>query len=107
MSAGDVSKQHIVASSGLIGEDDLRLDAALAKLERGAREQRGLVDMVGIGLIIPVMPSLLQSLTGESVERTAEIGGWLLFQLYNLWTGSDIPIAWWAHLGGHVHTAMR
>nr|WP_281501188.1 TCR/Tet family MFS transporter [Erythrobacter sp. F6033] len=37
------------------------------------------VDMVGIGLIIPVMPTLLESLTGESVDRTAEIGGWLLF----------------------------
>ena len=37
------------------------------------------VDMVGIGLIIPVMPTLLESLTGEGVDRTAEIGGWLLF----------------------------
>ena len=37
------------------------------------------IDMVGIGLIIPVMPKLLESLTGEGVERTAVIGGWLLF----------------------------
>ena len=37
------------------------------------------IDMVGIGLIIPVMPTLLERLTGESVDRTAEIGGWLLF----------------------------
>ncbi len=37
------------------------------------------IDMVGIGLIIPVMPNLLETLTGESVDRTAEIGGWLLF----------------------------
>nr|WP_255551957.1 TCR/Tet family MFS transporter [Erythrobacter crassostrea] len=37
------------------------------------------VDMVGIGLIIPVMPTLLENLTGEGVDRTAEIGGWLLF----------------------------
>ena len=37
------------------------------------------VDMVGIGLIIPVMPALLESITGESVDRTAEIGGYLLF----------------------------
>lgn len=37
------------------------------------------IDMVGIGLIIPVMPSLLESITGEGIDRTAEIGGWLLF----------------------------
>ncbi|QIG53052.1 TCR/Tet family MFS transporter [Altererythrobacter sp. BO-6] len=37
------------------------------------------IDMVGIGLIIPVMPTLLETLTGESIDRTAEIGGWLLF----------------------------
>lgn len=37
------------------------------------------IDMVGIGLIVPVMPELLGTLTGESVDRTAEIGGWLLF----------------------------
>ncbi len=37
------------------------------------------IDMVGIGLIIPVMPELLEQLTGESADRTAEIGGWLMF----------------------------
>ncbi len=37
------------------------------------------IDMVGLGLIVPVMPTLLESLTGETVDRTAEIGGWLLF----------------------------
>jgi MFS transporter, DHA1 family, tetracycline resistance protein len=37
------------------------------------------IDMVGIGLIIPVMPRLLESLTGEGIDRTAEIGGLLLF----------------------------
>lgn len=37
------------------------------------------IDMVGLGLIVPVMPTLLETLTGESVDRTAEIGGWLLF----------------------------
>ncbi len=37
------------------------------------------IDMVGIGLIIPVMPSLLEELTGDSVDQTALIGGWLLF----------------------------
>ena len=37
------------------------------------------IDMVGIGLIIPVMPTLLEGLTGKGVDQTAEIGGWLLF----------------------------
>ena len=37
------------------------------------------VDMVGVGLIIPVMPSLLEGLTGASIDRTAVIGGWLIF----------------------------
>ena len=37
------------------------------------------IDMVGIGLIIPVMPALLETLTGLGVDKTAEIGGWLLF----------------------------
>ena len=37
------------------------------------------VDMVGVGLMIPVMPALLESITGEPVDSTAEIGGYLLF----------------------------
>ena len=37
------------------------------------------VDMMGIGLIVPVMPALLESMTGASEDQTAEIGGWLLF----------------------------
>ncbi len=37
------------------------------------------IDMVGIGLIIPVMPALLESMTGASEDQTATIGGWLLF----------------------------
>jgi DHA1 family tetracycline resistance protein-like MFS transporter len=37
------------------------------------------IDMVGIGLIVPVLPGLLEELTGERLARTAEIGGWLLF----------------------------
>jgi MFS transporter, DHA1 family, tetracycline resistance protein len=37
------------------------------------------VDMVGIGLIIPVMPSLIVGLTDDKVDRAAEIGGLLLF----------------------------
>ncbi|NVE93701.1 TCR/Tet family MFS transporter [Altererythrobacter lutimaris] len=37
------------------------------------------IDMVGIGLIIPVMPTLLETITGEPVDRTAGIGGLLAF----------------------------
>lgn len=37
------------------------------------------IDMMGIGLRLPVMPSLITDLTGASIDRAAEIGGWLLF----------------------------
>jgi MFS transporter, DHA1 family, tetracycline resistance protein len=37
------------------------------------------IDMCGIGLIIPVVPSLLRTLAGVSIDDAAEIGGWLLF----------------------------
>lgn len=36
------------------------------------------IDMMGIGLIIPVMPSLITALGQVSLARAAEIGGWLL-----------------------------
>lgn len=37
------------------------------------------IDTAGIGLIVPVMPTLIEGLTGEDIDRAAEIGGWLLF----------------------------
>jgi MFS transporter, DHA1 family, tetracycline resistance protein len=37
------------------------------------------IDMCGLGLIIPVMPSLIGGLAHVSVDRAAEIGGLLLF----------------------------
>jgi DHA1 family tetracycline resistance protein-like MFS transporter len=37
------------------------------------------VDMAGIGLILPVMPSLIVGLEEVSIDRAAEIGGLLLF----------------------------
>lgn len=37
------------------------------------------IDTAGIGLIVPVMPTLIEGLTGEGIDRAAEIGGWLLF----------------------------
>ncbi len=38
-----------------------------------------LVDCTGIGIIIPVVPSLIQQLTGGSVSEAASYGGWLTF----------------------------
>ncbi|MGH7718545.1 MAG: TCR/Tet family MFS transporter [Gemmatimonadaceae bacterium] len=38
-----------------------------------------LLDTVGFGLIIPIMPTLLMELTGEGVSRAAIYGGWLTF----------------------------
>jgi MFS transporter, DHA1 family, tetracycline resistance protein len=38
-----------------------------------------LLDAVGFGLIVPVMPALLIELTGESISRVAIYGGWLAF----------------------------
>ncbi len=37
------------------------------------------IDTAGIGLIVPVMPGLIEGLTGRGLDRAAEIGGWLLF----------------------------
>ncbi len=38
-----------------------------------------LIDCTGIGIIIPVVPSLIQQLTGGSVSDAATYGGWLTF----------------------------
>ncbi len=38
-----------------------------------------LVDVIGIGIIIPVLPSLIESLNGEGLSEASRIGGWLLF----------------------------
>ncbi|GAB4091235.1 TCR/Tet family MFS transporter [Flaviaesturariibacter terrae] len=38
-----------------------------------------LIDVTGLGLIIPVMPKLIESLTGGSVSQAARWGGWLSF----------------------------
>lgn len=37
------------------------------------------LDIAGLGLILPVMPRLIISLSGVTIDRAAEIGGWLLF----------------------------
>ena len=38
-----------------------------------------LLDMVGVGIIVPVLPELLEELTGGSVATAAVIGGYLVF----------------------------
>jgi len=38
-----------------------------------------LVDSIGFGIILPVLPRLIMQLTGVSVDRAAAYGGWLSF----------------------------
>jgi DHA1 family tetracycline resistance protein-like MFS transporter len=38
-----------------------------------------LVDVIGIGIIIPVLPTLIESLSGQGLSEAARIGGWLMF----------------------------
>jgi MFS transporter, DHA1 family, tetracycline resistance protein len=38
-----------------------------------------LVDVIGLGVIIPVVPKLIEGLTGEGISEASRIGGWLLF----------------------------
>jgi DHA1 family tetracycline resistance protein-like MFS transporter len=38
-----------------------------------------MIDITGLGLIIPVIPSLIEELTGEGISRASEYGGWLVF----------------------------
>jgi len=38
-----------------------------------------LLDVTGIGIIIPVMPSLIMELTGEGLSAASKYGGWLIF----------------------------
>lgn len=38
-----------------------------------------LIDTIGFGIIIPVIPSLITSITGEGLNAAARYGGWLMF----------------------------
>ncbi len=42
-----------------------------------------LLDVTGLGIIIPVVPGLIMELTGEGLSRASIYGGWLLF-VYSL-----------------------
>ncbi len=37
-----------------------------------------LLDVIGLGIIIPVIPSLIQELTGGDMSQAAQFGGWLI-----------------------------
>src|SRR5690554_2077046 len=37
------------------------------------------LDVIGLGIIIPVMPSLIQELTGGTISDASKYGGWLMF----------------------------
>src|SRR5580704_4554606 len=38
-----------------------------------------LVDSIGFGIILPVLPQLIMQLTGVTIDRAAAYGGWLSF----------------------------
>lgn len=38
-----------------------------------------LIDMIGFGIIMPVMPVLMMEITGEGLSGAADWGGWLMF----------------------------
>ena len=38
-----------------------------------------LIDVIGFGIIIPVLPSLISELTGEGMSAASRYGGWLMF----------------------------
>ena len=38
-----------------------------------------LIDVIGLGIIIPVMPALIESLTGGTISDASRWGGWLTF----------------------------
>ncbi|WP_148309131.1 MULTISPECIES: MFS transporter [Sphingopyxis] len=38
-----------------------------------------MIDLAGLGIILPVMPELIFELTGASIGEASAIGGWLLF----------------------------
>lgn len=37
------------------------------------------IDTVGLGIIIPVMPSLIRELIGGNLSQASAYGGWLMF----------------------------
>ncbi len=50
-----------------------------------------LIDTIGLGIIIPVMPTLIMELTGGGLQDAARFGGWLMF-VYALMQFLGAPI---------------
>lgn len=50
------------------------------------------IDMIGVGLILPVIPALLEEISNTSIPNAAKIGGWLLF-IYATFQFIAAPIA--------------
>ena len=38
-----------------------------------------LIDCIGLGIIIPVLPELIKQITNGNISEAASIGGWLSF----------------------------
>lgn len=38
-----------------------------------------IIDVIGLGVIMPVMPTLIQELTGKTISEASTYGGWLMF----------------------------
>lgn len=38
-----------------------------------------LVDIIGLGIILPVLPALIQELTGGTISDASQYGGWMMF----------------------------
>lgn len=38
-----------------------------------------LIDVIGIGIIIPILPALIKNLSGGGLSEASRIGGWLMF----------------------------
>jgi DHA1 family tetracycline resistance protein-like MFS transporter len=38
-----------------------------------------LIDVIGFGIIIPVIPKLITHLTGDTLSHASRVGGWLMF----------------------------
>jgi MFS transporter, DHA1 family, tetracycline resistance protein len=51
-----------------------------------------LVDSIGFGIILPVLPRLIMELTGAGVDRAASYGGWPSF-VYALRRGTESAVA--------------
>ena len=57
-----------------------------------------LIDSIGFGIILPVLPRLIMQLTGVGIDRAARYGGWLSF-VYALTQFFCAPVlgsTWWA-----------